>query len=307
NDFTSPYLNIRGWERLSYEPEGDRSAMPVVAMLGGSTTWGEGQRDEYTIASWLARFAERDGVPLVIHNYGQRGWTHFQEMILYEQLLALGPVPDISVFYDGANELTTQSLLDVAVPSHTMAYAYAERLTGKTVATEFLQQPATRAPWSAAWEAYQEHSAIDKLAGLLRGEPAGAAPRQDDGAPGDGFTSGQEENEDGLISNYDITDQDGIDAGKVYERGKALTLEISRTYGVEPLLFWQPMAQDVRPQQLARAELTDSTIDISGVLQDHREVFIDAVHTNEEGARMVAEAIWKHLGPAIHRWYREHD
>ena len=307
--FRSPYVNIDGWTRRSYRTGGSASGRPVVWMFGGSTTWGEGQRDEYTIASWLARLAEEAGTPIEISNYGERGWTHFQEMILYEQLLALGPVPDISVFYDGANELTTQSLLDVAVPSHTMAYAYAyaERLTGKTVATEFLQQPATRAPWSAAWEAYQEHSAIDKLAGLLRGEPAGAAPRQDDGAPGDGFTSGQEENEDGLISNYDITDQDGIDAGKVYERGKALTLEISRTYGVEPLLFWQPMAQDVRPQQLARAELTDSTIDISGVLQDHREVFIDAVHTNEEGARMVAEAIWKHLGPAIHRWYREHD
>lgn len=305
-DFTSPYVNLRGWERRSYESPGDDAGRPVVWMFGGSTAWGEGQRDRYTIASYVARLAEQDGTPIEMVNYGQRGWTHFQEMVLYEQRLAEGPAPDLSIFYDGANELTTQSLLTEAVPSHTLAYTYAQKLAGGTIATEFVQEPAGRDIVADLWYAYSDHSAVHKVARLFRSEPAGASTAQGpatDRDPGGGFVPGQDQEEDGGVSNYDITNQDGIDAGQVYERGKQLTMALSAQYDVRSLLFWQPIRFDGEPQRLARGELTDSTIDISDALAGHDDVFIDGGHTNEEGARLVAEAIWERLGPAVRDWY----
>jgi hypothetical protein len=89
--FRSPYVNLTGWERKTSAAPAASSRRPTLWMFGGSTTWGEGQRDDYTIASWLSRLAARGGIPLDAHNYGQRGWTHFQEMILYEQQLPEEP------------------------------------------------------------------------------------------------------------------------------------------------------------------------------------------------------------------------
>ena len=102
-----------------------------------------------------------------------------------------------------------------------------------------------------------------------------------------------------------MTEQDGIDAGQVYERGKQLTLNIAERAQVEPLLFWQPMAYQGPPQLRAIEQLTDSTVDISDSLDGHEDVFIDGGHTNEEGARIVAEAIWEYLGPQVQAWYKE--
>lgn len=303
-DFTSPYVNQQGWLRQTYQVDGARE-MPTVWMFGGSTTWGEGQRDEYTIASWLARLAEEDGVPIRIANYGQRGWTHFQEMVLYEQQLALGSTPDFSIFYDGANEITTQSLLTEAVPSHTLAYTYAQRLGSGTIATDFVQQPSPENVLNDVWHAYTEHSALHKATAWLRAAPAGAAPSQQDGddAPGRGFTGGQQQDERGGIYEYDFTPQDGTDAGQVYERGKQLTMSLSERYDVESFLFWQPVGYVGEPQRRASAELTEPTIDLSDILEDEPGVFIDGGHTNEEGARLVAVEIWERIVPAVRDWY----
>lgn len=304
NDFSSRYVNQEGWRRRTYRPAGDTAAMPTVWMFGGSTTWGEGQRDEYTIASWIARLAEEDGLPVRVANYGHRGWTHFQEMILYEQelaRLARADRPDFSIFYDGANEITTQSLLTEAVPSHTLVYGYAKQLAGSTVATEFVQTGDDGPGFDAAWVAYREHSALHKLVGYFRASPAAATPAQDDL---EGIEDEQDANESGSVSDYQMTEQDGIDAGRVYERGKQFTLMLSQRYEVTPFLFWQPVGYLGPPHQRAVEQLTEPTIDISDILADHDDVFIDGGHTNEEGARLVAVEIWRQMEPAIRAWYQ---
>ena len=161
-DFEGKYVTIEGWVRRSYVPADLPDDAPVVWMFGGSTTWGEGQRDEYTIASHIAKLSEEQGTPVRIVNYGQRGWTHFQEMILFEQLLAAGDEPDLAVFYDGANEINAQTLSAKGVPTHTLVDQYAS-LTSGGVAPEFIPAPA-RPPSAAvvAWDAYLKHSAIQK-------------------------------------------------------------------------------------------------------------------------------------------------
>jgi hypothetical protein len=309
SDFTSPYVNQRGWLRTSYQPEGDPATMPRVWMFGGSTTWGEGQRDQYTIASWISRIAEEEGTPLRIDNYGQRGWTHYQEMILYDQQLALRTPPDLAIFYDGLNEITTQSLLEEPVPAHPLVQAYAKKLTGATVATELVQDRSASEGVTVRqlYQEYEERSAASKLVQWFRGSPAGASPTQEDDDDAEldpAFTENQEAQQ-GAIQNYDLTEQDGIDAGKVYEQGKVHTSALSELHDVEALFFWQPAGWNGPAQLQAIAQLSDSTIDISEALADHEEVFIDGGHTNEEGARIMAVEIWKHLQPSVEAWYEE--
>ncbi|MCU1368939.1 MAG: Cytochrome c biosis protein [Ilumatobacteraceae bacterium] len=313
-DYTSTYVNQRDWARVSYEPKGDADDMPTVWMFGGSTTWGEGQRDEFTIASYLARIAEDEGIPLQIVNYGSRGWVHFQEMILYEQLLANTTPPDISLFNDGANEITSQSLLDEAVPTHVLTYSYAKKLTGGTIATQFVPPPTPETnTMDDAIAAYEQHSAVHKIVNWFRGRAAGASPALDDsGDTGDGGDGGSDPaltdqptaDEDGYISNYNATPEDGRDAADVYNRGKKLTMELSKEYDVDSLLFWHPVRYAGPPEEQARKGLTDPTIDLGDALDGHDEdIYIDGVHTNEEGARLMAVEIWKHLEPKVRSWY----
>ena len=44
-------------------------------------------------------------------------------------------------------------------------------------------------------------------------------------------------------------------------------------------------------------DLTDAVSAVRG------EVFFDGVHTNERGARLIAEEMWEALRPSIERWY----
>ena len=304
-DFHSKYVNIDGWARRSYEPDGDADDMPTIWMFGGSTTWGEGQRDAYTIPSWIARLAERAGTPVRVVNYGQRGFTHYQDMILFDQLLAQHPAPDLATFYDGANEINAQAMVTEPVPSHPLAFDYAQKLYGTTIATEAEPQ-ADGTSWDDIWQTYRRHSLLNHLVGDVTGQPAGAAPAQaDDDVPTeiDGFTKGGQLDPAHGGTTYTTTEQDGIDAGRVYARGQLLTRAIAAAHDVPALFFWQPIGYDNAPEQRARESLPDGTIDIHTVLQDHPEVFIDGGHTNEEGARIAAEAMWKRLAPQVTDWY----
>lgn len=295
--FEGEYVNLEGWSRRTYEPPDLPADAPVVWMFGGSTTWGEGQRDDYTIASYLARIAEEQGTPIKVVNYGQRGWTHFQEMILFEQLLASEPAPDVAIFYDGANEINAQTLGAKGVPTHTMTDQYARILTGSSVQAFEGDTPA--APPSAAataWTAYAGHSATGKLLRWLRSgfdQPAGASTLQ-----GDADGAGSDDGED-LGTNYVKTVEDAVRAVDVYERGRRVTEFLADEAGVRTVFFWQP--QMAGPAELwANDNVSAPTIDISDALDGREEdVYIDGGHTNELGAEIVAERIWDDLAPVV--------
>jgi len=290
--FKGDFVTMEDWWRRSYESPKAGARAPVVWMFGGSTTWGEGQRDEHTIASYLARIAEREGIPIKIFNYGQRGWTHFQEMVLFEQLLARGPVPDIAVFYDGANEINAQTLGAKGVPTHTLTDFYARRLTGDGVAQFEDNRVAPPSAAALAWEAYSGHSAIQKLVRHISdwlGKPAGASE-----------AAAQSDDNDGVVTNYHKTIDDAVRAVDVYERGRAMTLDLAERYDVTPVFFWQPVMAG--PAEVwADGHMSKPTINISDALDDHPEVYIDGGHTNEEGARYVAERIWREMRLQIER------
>ncbi|MEX0768249.1 MAG: SGNH/GDSL hydrolase family protein, partial [Microthrixaceae bacterium] len=312
--FEGTYVNIEGWSRATYAPKNLSGDAPVVWMFGGSTTWGEGQRDDYTIASYLARLAQDAGTPIRVVNYGQRGWTHFQEMILFEQLLASEPAPDVALFYDGANEINAQTLGAKGVPTHTLADQYAEVLGGSGgIDSEFAPETQAQAPPSGAqlaWASYLRNSAIQKFVRVAKQQfdtPAGASearPSQSDSnSDNEPSTTASNSQDAGLQStgvgqNYVKSQVDAERALDVYGRGRAMTTHLAEDYGVVPIFLWQPVMAG-EAEIWANENISEPTINISDALESREDVFIDGGHTNEEGARIVAERIWAELAPMV--------
>jgi hypothetical protein len=291
-EYHGKYVNVDGWDRRTYRPAGvTASNAPVVWMFGGSTTWGEGQRDEYTIASYIARASEAAGSPVIVRNYGQRGWTHFQEMILFEQLLASQPKPDLAIFYDGANEINAQSLSAKGVPTHTLVDDYAAKISnGVSAEVRGSEQPDVVGD---AWHAYTRHSAVHKL---VRGI-------EDLVSPDAGATTSV-----GTVratNDYTKTIQDAKNAVDVYQRGRSITNFLARSHHVDPIFFWQPVIAGPA-EDWANAHMTRPTVNISHLLDDHRGVFLDGGHTNEHGADLVARRIWQQIRSRVETWYRQH-
>ena len=106
--FQGRYLNIDdgGLRRTWNPPALPSHRQPRVFVFGGSTMWGTGARDDYTIASWLSHLlAEKHGVAANVINFGEGGYLSTQELIALESELQDGNTPDLAVFLDGVNDV----------------------------------------------------------------------------------------------------------------------------------------------------------------------------------------------------------
>ena len=77
-----------------------------VFVFGGSTAFGSGVPDNETITSYLQEAGTSDHAspPLAVYNFARPAYFSSQELILFEQLLSSGFVPQVAVFIDGLNE-----------------------------------------------------------------------------------------------------------------------------------------------------------------------------------------------------------
>lgn len=85
----------------------DPTHPPAVFLLGGSTTFGYGVRDEDTIAAHLEPLLRRDHPrqpPVAVYNFGRGYYGSTQEFLLLKSLVQRGMVPTVAVFVDGINE-----------------------------------------------------------------------------------------------------------------------------------------------------------------------------------------------------------
>jgi uncharacterized protein YndB with AHSA1/START domain len=82
----------------------DASRSASVFILGGSTTFGYGVRDEDTIAAHLAALLKRDDPQAAVYNFGRGYYGTSQEFLLLKSLVQRGMVPRTVVFIDGVNE-----------------------------------------------------------------------------------------------------------------------------------------------------------------------------------------------------------
>ncbi len=266
-DFRGEHFNVVDGRRASLSVADPQL---TVWFFGGSTMYGIGQRDDHTIPSVVARLAESGGMPIDAVNFGASGDVNWVETIRLAQALADEPTPDLIVFYDGAND---------------QGVGYERLLEGST-------DPDVIERFSLSEEEREQHR---------RSFEGSTVP---DGAE-------REELQIDLTANQ-------------YRRGVEVTRQLARSYGVPVVHFWQPTALVKQPspadEELYRRlgvddeaaessrrvylEILERTgtdpIDLSGVLDDVEvPVYFDWSHTNELGARIVGEEMYRELRPVL--------
>ena len=77
-----------------------------VFIFGASHTFGTGLPDNETIASYLQECApaNHSALPLAVYNFGRVFYISSQELVLFQQLLKAGYVPQVAVFIDGSGD-----------------------------------------------------------------------------------------------------------------------------------------------------------------------------------------------------------
>ncbi len=89
----------------------EKGRKPVkLLMLGGSSLWGFGARDDQTIPSLLARKLFERGIPVEVRNLSGLGYVSTQEVIGLFRELQEGYRPDVVILYDGVNDTTSAVL-----------------------------------------------------------------------------------------------------------------------------------------------------------------------------------------------------
>ena len=83
----------------------DDPTAPRIYFFGGSTMWGEGARDAYTIPAQVAQLLADRGNPAHVANYAQSGYVSWQDLLLFQAQLALDNAPALAVFYHGFNDV----------------------------------------------------------------------------------------------------------------------------------------------------------------------------------------------------------
>jgi lysophospholipase L1-like esterase len=76
----------------------------TIFMFGGSTMWGTGARDDFTIPSILTKKLREEGIYAETTNFGETGYVTSQEIIALTLELRNGNIPELVIFYDGVND-----------------------------------------------------------------------------------------------------------------------------------------------------------------------------------------------------------
>ena len=313
---SSTYTNVVDGVRTSYQ---SKAPGPKVSVwfFGASALFGSGQRDDHTIPSEFARLAEADGIPVEVRNYGRPAVSMWQELELFQQLVASGQKPDLAVFYDGFNDLAWQMNIELSTEP-TNIYAVRDTATnvgagGVDSATRTTTPTSTDSGTTfddvvdAYWDQSASHHVYDALHDLISG---------DDDQQKVQFAKGVEQKEPATTP---ATEQDAAkNAISIQSRAATLATAVADSVGAQATFFWQPtvFTKKLLPDEeryltldtyeparwnpaVAEARsLLESTpfVDLGDALDSATSpVLWDFVHTNEEGARLSAVALYSHL------------
>ncbi|MEQ9504404.1 MAG: SGNH/GDSL hydrolase family protein [Deltaproteobacteria bacterium] len=278
--YAGEHVNVDadGWRATPTSPADG----PTVWVLGGSTIWGMGARDEGTIPSHLARSLRGARV----ENLGQIGYTSTQELITLLVRLQAGERPDVVVFYDGVNDLLSllklgRAGLPLDVPRRNLEFNITRPDELPRLLRATLANLARRS----------------KVLGLVRGsgERQPARPIED-------------------------PERAAQDALRAYLANVAAAQGVAERYGFEVIFFWQPtlfgkaklspsesaaLAEEASfapVYRAAQAQVATSTlvVDLSDVFgEDPAPTFFDFCHLSEAGNQRVAERIAQVVAPVL--------
>ena len=129
NELDAPYMSYYGWRRSPYIGETinvdgrglrrtyrDQRASPerTIAFFGGSTMWGSGADDNWTIPSEFIKLNPE----YVGYNFGESGYVAHQSLNVFLEWYFEGFRPDVVVFYDGVNEVWVKCQYQLGPYSH---------------------------------------------------------------------------------------------------------------------------------------------------------------------------------------------
>jgi len=105
-EMTSATVNVSGdgTRRVSETCRGPDQPR-VILLFGGSTMFGYGVPDQFTIPAYLAKEFNRSGDCVRLINYGSGWWQSSQSVTQLLKVLRSGVRPSAVVFYDGINEV----------------------------------------------------------------------------------------------------------------------------------------------------------------------------------------------------------
>lgn len=274
------YVSSADGIRGSYEPAALPDDAPEVWFFGGSALWGEGQRDAHTIPSEVARLAEAEGRPVRVVNFGVRGYTALQELLVFEQEVERRGAPALAVFYHGFNELSTQVEAPENLSEQPTIFQLATTADAVERAPALPGQVASEVEPSVVQE-YRQTSVLTRL-GRTVGSLGAITPAAADDRP-PFYTPPPAE----MAVAVDH-------AAAIYRRTMAMLAHVAEEHEVPTAVFWQPADRwDPYDELGARVAGVDGGIDVSQALDDPPgPVYLDGVHTNELGARLMAEAMW---------------
>lgn len=278
-------------------PDGD--APDEVYMFGGSTTWGYGARDDYTISSYLSKLLNNNGYDFAVHNYGEISYVATQEIIQLILLLKEGHRPDYVIFYDGVNDVYVAYQSGIIGAHHNLSIVK-EKLSA-VWGTQRRIQDIQRLVLGKLYLILAEDCMIYRTLGnisvlvSLQQQFQEAASKYSD--------------EELQLLAEDIAED--------YLKSMNLLDHLAQAYGFEYICFWQPViytenkltdeeAEYTRVTDRALASLYRMTTDalvaklpprlfnITDALSDRLTTYyIDWIHISEEGNEVVATRIFE--------------
>lgn len=274
--FDSDFINVNEIGLRETISTGGGPDLPLVHFYGGSTAWGEGARDAYTIPSQVARLLDDRNTPATVLNYAQTGYVSTQDLILFQRQLALGNLPDLAVFYQGFNDIYA-ALARGGMAGIPMGE---DRRVSDVEAGRLLRQgqpvlrPLASSSDSGNWELVTSggNSAREIVDNWLGNRRLIRAAAEEFGV------SVLFVWQPALFAKQSLAQFEAQSAAEI-ERSLPRFMTLYRD--VDSLL-----------REYAKAENWDDVIALSDLFSDNDEqIFFDEVHINEAGNRYVAEAV----------------
>lgn len=284
-EYSGKYVNIdENGLRYTWNSKNSSNDPINIYFFGGSTTWGTGARDNYTIPSLVSKYLFENNINAEVTNYGETGFQNTQETI-FLMLELRKETPDIVIFYDGVNDVYSAYQNKMAgVPQHGAVLACKNKYINYAVTM------------------YTGHSYFWQCFTYLKNKVIGTRDKSVHAT-------------DNAIENKEELAEEVID---VYSHNIKMIHALEKEYGFKAYFFWQPCLytkkhlseteENLTEQQLEISQLYNlgvnhshlklnedtSFIDISNIFDNHNEtVFIDWCHLGENGNEIVANKIGK--------------
>lgn len=246
-----------------------------VFIFGGSTVWGVGAPDWGTIPAYVQERLD-DTHPVCVVNYGESGYVSTQGVIRLLGELQAGHVPDVVIFYEGAND-PSAAYLTWTPGAHRYLNTYAER---------FHSDPLSRLVRQTAL--YQLWQGLETP--LLAGSEA---------------LPGTVQIDDAALA---------LQVREVVRANVRAVRALGEEYGFASFWFWQPVLPTTGKTLTANERAWLATIE-GGIADFHRrvaelmrgetavirlvdvfdqqraQIFFDGVHVTPDGNALIAEAI----------------